>query len=261
MVNKWLFEHLPSSPSTNSDLMDRWRNDQLVAPISLIADEQTSGRGRRGKNWISSKDSSLTFSIAYPFDASKGMPHLSGLSLFCGLALMKGIATFFDTSSEDLHKLGLGLKWPNDLLFKNAKLAGLLVEGGQGKPTSPIWMIIGIGINLKPTLEKIDSDYATTSLSELSNNPIDRIALWKSLTQTFAHELDAFDINGFAPYQAIWNQFNLFQNQTICVKQEQKILMTGICKGVNTSGAIEIMTPSGLETLHSGDISLRLQHD
>jgi BirA family biotin operon repressor/biotin-[acetyl-CoA-carboxylase] ligase len=261
MVNKWLFEHLPSSPSTNSDLMNRWRNDQLTSPISLIADEQTSGRGRRGKSWISSKDSSLTFSIAYPFNASKGMPHLSGLSLFCGLALMKGLATFFNTNIEKLYSIGLGLKWPNDLLFKNAKLAGLLVEGGQSKPSAPIWMIIGIGINLKPTLEKIDSDYATTSLHEISNHPLDRIALWKSLTQTFAHELDDFDLKGFAPYHAIWNQLNLFQNLSVCVQQEHKAIMSGICKGVNTSGAIEIMTSSGLETLHSGDISLRLQHD
>jgi BirA family biotin operon repressor/biotin-[acetyl-CoA-carboxylase] ligase len=261
MVNNWLFEHIPTSASTNSDLMERWRNHLLTQPVSLLADEQTAGRGRRGKNWVSAKGDSLTFSMAYPFDASMGMSHLSGLSLFCGLTLMKGIAQFLKFSMEDLHQEGLGLKWPNDLLIGQAKLSGLLVEGGQNNPDSPIWMIIGIGINLHQPKEQIDSDYPSTSLSHLTRDPIDTIHLWKSLTETFSHELAIFDRRGFSPYQASWNQFNVFKNKLVSVSLDQKPLLSGFCQGVNSSGAIEIMTTKGLETLHTGDISLRLQND
>lgn len=261
MVNNCLFEHISSSPSTNSNLMERWRNHLLAQPVSLLADEQTAGRGRRGKNWVSAKEDSLTFSMAYPFDASKGMSHLSGLSLFCGLTLMKGIAEFLKLNPKDLHHQGLGLKWPNDLLIGKAKLSGLLVEGGQNNPSSPIWMIIGIGINLQDPKQQIDSDYQSTSLAKLTRDPIDRIHLWKSLTETFNLELAMFDRRGFSPYQASWNQFNAFKNKLVSVSLDQKPLLVGFCQGVNSNGAIEIMTPKGLETLHTGDISLRLQND
>lgn len=261
MVNNWSFEHIPSSPSTNSELMERWRNHLLTQPISLLADEQTAGRGRRGKNWVSAKEGSLTFSMAYPFDPSKGMAHLSGLSLFCGLTLMKGIAEFLELKIEDLHRQGLGLKWPNDLLIENGKLSGLLVEGGQNNPDSPIWMIIGIGINLRQPQKDIDSEYPTSSLENLMEKPIDPVALWKSLTHTFGEELAKFDRRGFSPYQASWNQFNIFKNKLVCVSLDQKALLSGFCQGVDASGAIEIMTTKGLETLHTGDISLRLHHE
>lgn len=261
MVNNWLFEHISTSPSTNSDLMERWRNHLLSQPVSLLADEQTAGRGRRGKNWTSAKEDSLTFSMAYPFDASKGMSHLSGLSLFCGLTLMRGIAKFLNISIEDLHQQGLGLKWPNDLLIGQSKLSGLLVEGGQNNSDSPIWMVIGIGINLNDPKEKIDADYQTTSLTRLANAPIDRVHLWKSLTETFSQELAMFDRRGFAPFQTSWNQFNIFKNKLVAVSLDQKPLLSGFCQGVDSTGAIEIMTPKGIETLHTGDISLRLHND
>jgi BirA family biotin operon repressor/biotin-[acetyl-CoA-carboxylase] ligase len=70
-----------------------------------------------------------------------------------------------------------------------------------------------------------------------------------------------FDRRGFAPYQTTWNQFNIFKNKLVAVSLDQKPLLSGFCQGVDSTGAIEIMTPKGLETLHTGDISLRLQND
>lgn len=84
--------------------------------------------------------------MAYPFQ--KRPNELSGLSLVIGLAVVTGIAGALGTSEAALHQQGLRLKWPNDLLLNNAKLGGILIEGGQSSPSSPTWMVIGLGFEL-----------------------------------------------------------------------------------------------------------------
>jgi len=273
MVNKWQLEHLQSCTSTNSELMERWRNHTLRSPTSIMADEQTSGRGRRGKPWFSSASQSLTFSMAYPFDAHKGMPHLSGLSLFCGLTTLQGIANYLKRDIYDLYELGMGLKWPNDILIENSKLAGILVEGGQTNTQSPIWMIIGIGINLHPRSHdeiphSIKNSYPITSLSFIVDqlkgtkpiSKIDAIELWHCLIETFDEALQQFNEIGFGSFQDAWNSLHLFNQKQVSVYKEDQLVMEGICVGADSSGAIQIDTSTGRQILHSGDISLRLQN-
>jgi BirA family biotin operon repressor/biotin-[acetyl-CoA-carboxylase] ligase len=146
MAINWILESVDQSSSTNDDLMARWRARQLWEPIARKTITQTSGKGRLGRSWISHPHQALTFSVAYPF--KKNISELSGLSLVCGLAVIKGISKASEISQEDLKKLGLGLKWPNDIFFNNKKLAGVLLEGGQLDATQSTWMVIGIGINL-----------------------------------------------------------------------------------------------------------------
>ena len=73
MTISWRFETLLSTESTNSDLLNRWHQHLLQEPTSLMAFEQTAGRGKRGKSWISEKNRSLTFSMAYPFSSEFSM--------------------------------------------------------------------------------------------------------------------------------------------------------------------------------------------
>lgn len=267
MVNKWVLEHLATCPSTNSELMERWRKQKLLRPISLMADEQTSGRGRRGKQWASSSGNSLTFSMAYPFNPQKGMSHLSGLSLFCGLMTLKGIAEYFNIDLSKLHNYGLGLKWPNDILDNEAKLAGILVEGGQNNPNAPIWMIIGIGINLHSPTESIPTDYPITSLkSFLTSNQffqdfssVDTVKLWQSLVGTFEEGLQQFNTYGFEYFQSDWNKYHLFNEKAVYVLRDDILILKGKCIGADVNGAIQIQTSTKTEILYSGDISLRLQ--
>jgi len=91
---------------------------------------------------------------------------LSGLSLACGLAVIKGISKGTGITEGTLKELGLGLKWPNDIYLGDAKLGGMLIEGGQINSSQPTWLVIGIGINLTADLaiEKILADLWLTSI-------------------------------------------------------------------------------------------------
>lgn len=264
MVTNCLFEHVTTSPSTSSDLLNRWRSGELTKPISLMADIQTAGRGRRGRNWRSSPENSLTFSIAYPFTRPGGVAELSGLSLMCGLALIYGISEYFQVSLEKLREKGLRLKWPNDILINQNKLAGILVEGGQTSPNQPTWMIIGLGINLSPqSIQNTDSGYGIANLGDLfsSIQEINHQKLWKTISNSFIEQLDLFNNAGFAAFKDDWNEWNAFKNQLVNLNQDGQILDSGKFIGINDQGALLIEKDGEIKTVHNGDLSLRLNND
>ena len=131
-------EVLAAVDSTNSEMMRRIRQGQR-APLLLLAERQSAGRGRQGRTWLSHTDpdgqplaqASLTFSLGLALQRGD----LSGLSLAVGLAL-----------AEALHP-DIGLKWPNDLVIDDLKVAGVLAELDLTDADAPA-VVVGIGINL-----------------------------------------------------------------------------------------------------------------
>jgi BirA family biotin operon repressor/biotin-[acetyl-CoA-carboxylase] ligase len=264
MVTNCHFEHISTSPSTSSDLLSRWRNKELTSPLSLMADIQTAGRGRRGRNWQSSPENSLTFSIAYPFNRPGGVANLSGLSLMCGLALIYGISEYFQISLDRLKAKGLSLKWPNDILINESKLAGILVEGGQTTPNEPTWMIIGVGINLSTqNIQNTDSGYGISNLGDLFTleQSIDREKLWKTISHSFIEQLALFNIKGFSAFKDDWNKWGAFKDQLVDLNQDGKAIASGKLLGINEEGALLIKVGNEIKTVHNGDLSLRLSDD
>jgi BirA family biotin operon repressor/biotin-[acetyl-CoA-carboxylase] ligase len=255
-----LFEEVNETLSTNQDLMNRWRSNDLLLPVSRLANHQTAGRGRRGNAWISEKNNSLTFSLAYYFDAKTSLRTLQPLSLVVGLAILKSIAHYWNTNLENLKSLGLGLKWPNDLYLGNAKLGGVLIESGQKTGFDPIWTIIGIGLNLNDLKTPVDSTYLVSSLDQVSipnKKVIDRLTLWKVITQHLIQELQDFTNRGFI-FEAInWNDFHIYHERDVVVTENEKIIQSGKIIGVDTHGALLLETPIGIQTVHNGNISIR----
>src|SRR5205085_2075288 len=114
----------------------------------LAAEWQNSGRGRRGRAWISSVGGSLTFSLLWRFE--RGAGHLGGLSLACGAAVARALA---ECGVEHVQ-----VKWPNDVVIAFRKLAGVLVET-SGEMQGPSAAVIGVGVNYRlpeRVLERID---------------------------------------------------------------------------------------------------------
>ena len=147
MTANCILERVAQTKSTNDDLLERWRAGELIDPVARIAHQQTAGKGRAGRTWLAKPGDSICFSLAFPFKRKPA--ELTGLSLLVGLAVISGIAQAYDLDEAMLYKAGLRLKWPNDLLLNNAKLGGILIEGGQAKTGDPTWMIVGIGMNLR----------------------------------------------------------------------------------------------------------------
>jgi BirA family biotin operon repressor/biotin-[acetyl-CoA-carboxylase] ligase len=257
MAINWILESVDQSPSTNEDLMTRWRAGQLWEPIARKAITQTSGKGRLGRSWVSHAKQALTFSVAYPF--KKSISELSGLSLACGLAAIKGISEASGISQEDLKKSGLGLKWPNDIFLNNKKMAGLLLEGGQLDPSQATWIVIGIGINLTAD-ENLENSIQRpiASLDQIDQaKTIDADVLWLAILKELAETIELFEQYSFAKFQEEWNSWDVYRNQHCAIVQNEQIQFEGFERGVDTEGHLLIESDNKIQKIISGDVSLK----
>jgi len=253
----WQYEIIDQTHSTNTDLLNRWHARTLVEPTALLALSQTAGRGRRGNQWNSNAHESLTFSLAYPFPSSYTMMDLQGLTLACGVCLMNSLCQISGINPTVARALGLGLKWPNDLLLGERKMGGILVEGGQKDENAPLWMIIGIGLNLSLSPNTAPS-FAHANLTDL--HPAMQINLqdiWRQLCLDLGDMLDIFQAEGFVPFQPQWNAWHAWKNQLVSLKQEDRILINGACLGVNASGHLQIQSDNITQDITSGELTLR----
>ena len=215
---------------------------------------QTSGRGRRGREWVSPFARNLYFSVLWPF--SQGIAAIQGLSLAVGLAVQRSLI------EQGLQ--GTGLKWPNDILVnsavvngvkKGAKLGGILIEL-TGDVTDACQVVIGVGLNLDLThqdLVKIDQD--ATGIRQLGGT-VNRNEITANVVVHLCEILKQFSERGFAPLQAEWNHHDAFKDcpvKLILPSSEIK----GICKGVNEKGELQLETENGLQSFNAGEVSLR----
>ena len=260
-----ILERVATTKSTNDDLLARWRAGELIDPVARIAHQQTSGKGRAGRVWLSNPEDTMCFSLAYPFQ--KRPNELSGLSLVIGLAVIAGIATALGISEAALHQQGLRLKWPNDLLLNNAKLGGILIEGGQSNPNSPTWMVIGLGLNLRNAaliqkgLED-QSSLGAAALDQLMPNQTsipDTEFIWLKLIESFEKHLAQFEQHGFGYFKNSWERWDAFNSQSVCISGAGKEPVIGISSGIDDTGALLLKQHDKLIVIHAGDVSLRVQ--
>jgi BirA family biotin operon repressor/biotin-[acetyl-CoA-carboxylase] ligase len=265
MTANCILERVAQTKSTNDDLLERWRAGELIDPVARIAHQQTAGKGRAGRTWLAKPGDSICFSLAFPFKRKPA--ELTGLSLLVGLAVISGIAQAYDLDEATLYRAGLRLKWPNDLLLNNAKLGGILIEGGQAKTGDPTWMIVGIGMNLRNTDEIEsslggDSDLKVGALDQLlppQSTPPDVEYLWLKLIAALQHHLSEFDQYGFGMYQEQWKTWDAYLDQTVCLSGAGKEPIYGIAQGIDQVGALLLRQANQTIAIHAGDISLRVQ--
>jgi len=211
-----------------------------------LAEHQTAGRGRRGRQWLSGFGHNLTLSLAWTFDLP--MARLSGLSLAAGVAL-----------ADALHETGvqgLSLKWPNDLYLDGRKLAGLLVEA-SGEANGPSRVVIGIGINLRvdpETATAIDQPWADLHGQFGDCPPRNRIA-----GRVLARLVDAcqrYAEQGLAPFLAEWQRYDLYLGSQVQLSLGEQ-LINGRYVGLNDEGNLLLDTLDGRRSFAGGEVSLR----
>ena len=260
-----ILERVATTTSTNDDLLARWRAGELIDPVARITHEQTAGKGRAGRVWLSNPEDTLCFSLAYPFH--KRPNELSGLSLVIGLAVIAGIASALGIRESELQQQGLQLKWPNDLLLNNSKLGGILIEGGQSNPNAPTWMVIGLGLNLRnaalieTSLEK-KSSFGVAALDQLMphQKPVpDTEFIWLKLIESFERHLALFEQHGFSYFKDAWGQWDAFNGQSVCISGAGKEPIVGTSAGVDDTGALILKQHDKSIAIHAGDVSLRVQ--
>ncbi|ANJ00548.1 biotin--[acetyl-CoA-carboxylase] ligase [Polynucleobacter wuianus] len=264
MTVNCILERVTETRSTNDDLLERWRAGELIDPVARIAHKQTAGKGRAGRKWLANPKDSICFSMAFPFNRSPA--ELTGLSLLVGIAVIDGIAKACQLDMFQLHQSGLRLKWPNDLLLNGAKLAGILIEGGQAKPGDPSWMIVGVGMNLS-NANAVEQNLSQSGLKVGSLEQLlrpeaylpDIEYLWLTLLESFEMHFKKFDQFGFASFQQDWMKWDAFANQKVCISGSGKETVYGIAKGVDTNGALLLEQADKTIAIYAGDVSLRIQ--
>jgi BirA family biotin operon repressor/biotin-[acetyl-CoA-carboxylase] ligase len=237
-------EVVPETGSTNADLLAR--APALTAPVLLVAEHQTAGRGRAGRSWLSSPGHSLTFSLAWKF--SGGLRSLTGLPLAVGAAL-----------AETLGRLGqpVQLKWPNDLLKDGDKLAGILVETAPA-PEGAVWAVIGIGLNLAMP-DELEQQIGRSVAAVPWLARMDRDTLLAALLDGLADALLQFEGSGFAAFSARWNLLHGWQGRQVTILDRGEVLHEGLAAGVDDAGRLLLDTDGGRIAIVAGDVSLRIK--
>jgi len=215
---------------------------------TVVATEwQTGGRGRLGRAWHAGVGEALTFSLLWRF--TRGAGALSGLSLAVGVALARALAA--------AGAIGVALKWPNDIVHGDAKLAGILTELA-GDALGPTAAVIGIGLNVRlseATRARIGQP-ATDLVSACGAAP-DRNRLLAAVLVELGRVLDAFAKDGFAPLRAEWQRCHAHQDQRVALLMPDGSRQSGHARGVAEDGSFLLETRAGLKRFHSGEVSLR----
>ena len=234
--------------SPNNLLLDR-AEDGAPSGRVRVADCQTAGRGSRGRHWLSAPQDSLTFSVLWRF--SGGIERLPGLSLAVGVAVVHAL--------EACGVFGMGLKWPNDLLYEDRKLGGVLVELVSEKESTQA--VVGIGLNLHlPESVGDGNGFAlpATALDAVLSPLPERHVLLAQLLIELAHVFDRFAAGGFAVLRDQWLARHVWQDRRVCLVADGRPLKEGVCCGVDGYGALLVQTENGIERCLSGDLSLRV---
>ena len=230
--------------STNTYLMQKAVNGS-PGGFACLAEYQLSGRGRRGRQWVSPYGSNIYLSLLWRFQ--EGASRLGGLSLAVAVAVMRA-----------LTECGLGvggLKWPNDILVNGKKLAGVLVEVA-GESNGPCYAVIGIGINFdmpQNANSRIDqpwTDLRLCGITEERNVVAGKVLhhLLLAIPQYLRGGLDAF--------REEWRKWDLITGKSVVIMQgEEK--RYGVARGIDDRGLLLVEDEQGMHKFSSGEVSLR----
>ncbi|MGA9575946.1 MAG: bifunctional biotin--[acetyl-CoA-carboxylase] ligase/biotin operon repressor BirA [Lysobacterales bacterium] len=232
-----------SLDSTNAALRRLADDDQHAAVI--IAEHQSGGRGRRGRQWHSPFGRNLYLSMGWMFE--KALSELGCLPLVAALA-----------TSQALSRVGLSgqqVKWPNDLVLEGRKLCGCLVEV-QGDSQGPCHAVLGVGINVhmpaSATTGAIDQPWTDlhSRIPGCSRNTLAALLL-----EELVSALELFAEQGFTPFRDLWAQLDGLYGRIIEVETGHGPIH-GTASGIDESGALKLDTGKEILRLHSGEVSL-----
>ena len=234
------FEGFDEIESTNSYLMQQAGPPPGQLRIALT-DNQTRGRGRHGRTWVSPPGSGLCVSQAYTYTTAPA--HLSALTLAIGLGVIEAL--------ENVGIHGVQLKWPNDLIAANGKLGGILTET-QAQLSASITVVTGVGLNVELAGEPdlgIETNRALRVVDLAGYVPAvpPREQLAAQLIDHICGVFVDYETGGFEPYAARWAARDWLLGRELIVDMPNH-QVEGVGAGIGEDGAL--LVDSGLGTLH-----------
>lgn len=233
--------------STNSYAKIQAEQRDFSASV-VLAEQQTSGRGRRGRHWVSPFAANIYMSVMWNFE--QGAQALEGLSLAIGVAVRRALL--------DQGLMDIQLKWPNDIYVGQKKLGGILLEM-IGDPAGQCSVVVGIGINVcMPEQAAADIDQVWTDIQSQATKPVSRNHLAASLIHHSFEILSGFQDVGFSVYRDEWQAADAFNGLSASIVTPRESI-EGTVVGVNDRGALELrLTDGQVQQFIGGELSLRL---
>jgi BirA family biotin operon repressor/biotin-[acetyl-CoA-carboxylase] ligase len=236
--------YFESTGSTNDDAL-RWIAEGAKDGSLVIANEQTSGRGRMDRKWVTRKDTSLAFSLILHPETSSHIPMFAPLG---ALAVALSLEKLFEACPQ--------IKWPNDVLLDRRKICGILTEASWREENLQ-GVVMGIGINIasNAVLAADEFIFPASTLQSCLNTPVDRLEiLAEVLRQIFLWQ----ERVGSPDFLRIWGDHLAFSGEEVIVHQPGRDPATGIFTGITPEGSLIIRQESGMElVITAGDVSLR----
>jgi BirA family biotin operon repressor/biotin-[acetyl-CoA-carboxylase] ligase len=235
------FEEIGSTSDRAKELADEGAEHGEV----VIAEAQTSGRGRRGRAWASPPRRNLYFSVVLRPDLPPA--RAPELTLVASLAIC-----------DALRQAGVeaGIKWPNDLLASGKKIAGILTELAA-EPDRVDWVVLGAGVNVNTRREDFPEEVrgeATSVLLE-RGQPAPRVLFAAACFTALESWLDRHAEEGFEVIREAWRERTVTLGREVSVKVDGRELV-GVAEDIDEAGALLVRTPAGVERILSGDVAL-----
>ena len=202
-----------------------------------VTREQTHGKGQHGREWLSQKDGSILLSIRQTFASDI---NLSGLSLVVGLAIIKAL-------EKECKVDGFKIKWPNDIYFREAKLAGILLENNIQSGSQSV--IIGVGVNYHLEQE-MSCDIPWIDLSKIAQKLPNIHKLTASIINNILSMSAYFKLNGLSDIFSQWDQYDMLKGAKLKSIEFGKSF-EGEVSGITDQGALKVLTKNGTKELYS----------
>jgi len=233
-------------------------NSRLLAAVppppgfadALLSELQHAGRGRRGRNWIAPFGAGIALSMAWTF--GEGAGSLSALSLGVGVAVVRALVR--------VGAMGLTLKWPNDIWFRDRKIGGVLIEL-KAEAGGPAHVVIGVGINVVLTAaarREIETGGAcVAAVADACAETPSRNLVAGAILDELLRMLGRFEREGFAAFREAWTALDALSGRPARVLLGESVIV-GTARGVDADGALLLETPDGVRRFVSGEASLRV---
>ncbi|MDG2302177.1 MAG: biotin--[acetyl-CoA-carboxylase] ligase [Gammaproteobacteria bacterium] len=212
---------------------------------ALFAEFQTIGRGRRGDKWVSPPGSGICFSLGYVFDAPPAT--FSALSLVVGISLIEAL--------KKIGVRGIKLKWPNDIVRGDEKVAGILIEM-RAEASGASRTVIGIGLNFELPQEVAKLvDRPIGDLGHHVTEKFNRNQVAAKILHVLGVNLLRFETTGFVAFHDDWRDSDALSGQNILLALGTR-QVNGVSRGVDKNGALLLETNNGLESFLSGHLTV-----
>lgn len=230
--------------STNSDAIDFFQ--QNMQPCIALAEMQTAGKGRGGKQWVSPFARNIYCTIGMLKSIQAGT--LGLLSIVTGIALCRAL--------ERCGVGGVQLKWPNDLYYQRQKLGGILIES-RPENSEEYFVAIGFGINIMMCADDLAViSQAATSINMINSDAVRRDTILLESIKQVVTKIDTFDESAIPSLIDEFNAHDALRGQRICATTNEQTVH-GINAGINYSGQLQLDSEQGRLTFSAAEISLR----